>query len=279
MPDICVGGKALIPEGVASDIIRGVRHKSLAMQLLHRLPNMTSATQRQPVLASLPSADFVQGCGGMKMVTQVGWENKFLVAAEIATIIPLCDTLLQDASYDVWGEIRPLAEEAIGATFDQQVFGGGNPKAPPEWPKGIIPGAVAAGNVVTVGDNGNLALDLNAAMTDVEDEGYEVNGIAAKRMLKGRLRGLADALGNPIYTPLTDAMPGTLFGLPVHFAGPCVFGEGQDAEDTIAIVGDFNLGVYAVRTDITYEIFKSGVISDENGKVIFNLVQQDKQVA
>jgi hypothetical protein len=70
-------------------------------------------------------------------------------------------------------------------------------------------------------------------------------------------------------------MPGTLFGLPVHFAGPCVFGEGQDAEDTISIVGDFNLGVYAVRTDITYEIFKSGVISDEDGKVIFNLVQQD----
>ncbi len=261
----------LIPEPVSREIIDGVRQSSVAMRLMRRLPNMTAGTVRQPVLSLLPVADFVNGDAGMKITSNAAWDRLQLVAAEIATIIPIPQAVFDDADYNIWDQIRPLIVEAMGRVFDKQVFSGGNPKAPTEWPTAIIPGATAAGNVVAQGTGVDVAADLGAAMGMVEADSYDVTGIAAQRSLRGSLRNLRASSGAPIYAPLTDAMPDTIYGVPTYFVGAGTW----DATKAIAIVGEWENAVYSVRQDITYQIFDTGVISDDAGAIVYNLLQQD----
>ncbi len=261
------GAAALIPDPVTQEIMSGVRRASVAMQLMRRLPNMTSGTQRQPVLSMLPSADFVNGDAGMKITPSAQWDKKVMVAGEIATIVPIPQAVIDDASYDIWGEVRPLIVEAFGRVFDKQVFEGGNAKAPSEWPTGIVDYAGSDGKLVTAGTGVDIAADISSTMALLEESGYEVTGIAAQRKLKSMLRDLRDANNAPIFTPMTGDVPAGIYGTPTQFVGPGVW----TPTNALAVMGDWNLAVYSIR----HQIFDTGVISDDDGKVIYNLLQQD----
>lgn len=262
---------ALIPEPVVREIINGVRKQSVAMQLMRRLPNMTSGTQRQPVLSMLPIADFVNGDAGMKITTNMAWDKKVMVAGEIAAIVPIPQAVLDDAQYDIWGEVRPAVVEQIGRIFDRQVFSERNPKAPVEWPEPLIPATVAAGNVVAIGTGVDVAADASALLSVLEDTGYDVTGIAAQRSLRGKLRDLRDNNNNPIFQPIAGEQPATIYSVPTQFIAPGTW----DAALATAIAGEWGNAAYSIRQDMTFEIFDTGVISDEDGKVVMNLLQQD----
>ncbi|MBR1533716.1 MAG: phage major capsid protein [Ruminococcus sp.] len=261
----------LIPEAVSREIINGVRKQSVAMRLMRRLPNMTTSTARQPVLSLLPTADFVNGDAGMKVTTNAAWDKKIMTVGEIAAIIPVPQSVIDDADYDIWGEVRPLLEEAFGRVFDRQVFSERNAKAPTEWPDPIIPAAIAAGNTVQLGTGKDAAEDISNLYSVLEDGGYEVTALAAQRSLKGTLRNMRDDTGQPLYQQLTADQPGVLYSVPTDFVAPGTW----DKTQALAIAGEWNDAVYAVRQDMTFQIFDTGVISDEDGKVIYNLLQQD----
>ena len=265
------GAQVLIPEPVTQEIINGVRKSSVAMQLLRRLPNMTSGTQRQPVLSMLPSADFVNGDAGMKITSNAAWDKKQMVAGEIAVIVPIPQAVIDDAGYDIWGEVRPLVVEAFGRVFDKQVFEGGNTKAPVEWPTGIIPAATTASNIVTAGTSVDIAADISATMALLEENEYEVTGIAAQKRLKSMLRDLRNNNGDPIFTPMQGEVPAGIYGAPTQFVGKGIWTPAS----ALAVMGDWNLAVYSIRQDMTYQIFDTGVISDDDGKIVYNLLQQD----
>jgi HK97 family phage major capsid protein len=265
------GAAALIPDPVSREIISGVRKSSVAMQLMRKLPNMTSGTQKQPVLSMLPSADFVNGDAGMKITTSAQWDKKQMVAGEIATIVPIPQAVIDDSNYDIWGEVRPLIVEAFGRVFDKQVFDGGNAKAPAEWPTAIITAATTANNIVILGTGVDVAADLSGTMAVLEENGYEVTGIAAQRKLKSMLRDLRNTNGDPIFTPMTGDVPAGIYGTPTQFVGPGVW----TPANALAVLGDWNLAVYSIRQDITYQIFDTGVISDDDGRIVYNLLQQD----
>ena len=265
------GATALMPEPITREIISGVRRQSVAMQLMRRLPNMTSGTQRQPVLSMLPSADFVNGDAGMKITSNAAWDKKLLVAGEIATIVPIPQAVVDDADYDLWGEVRPLIEEAFGRVFDNQVFEGGNTKAPAEWPAGIIPTATTAGNIVTAGTGVDIAADVSAAMALLEENGYDITGIAAQKRLRSMLRDLRDTNNNPIFTPMQGEVPAGIYGSQTQFVGKGVW----TPANALAVLGDWSLSVFSVRQDMTYQVFDTGVISDNDGKIVYNLLQQD----
>jgi HK97 family phage major capsid protein len=265
------GASALIPEPITQEIISGVRRQSVAMQLMRRLPNMTSSTQRQPVLSMLPSADFVNGDAGMKITTSAQWDKKQMVVGEIAAIVPIPQAVIDDAAYDIWGEVRPLIVEAFGRVFDNQVFEGGNPKAPAEWPTGIVPTAAAVPNIVTVGTGVDIAGDISGTMAILEENGYEVTGIAAQRSLRSMLRDLRNTNGDPIFTPMTGDVPAGIYGTPAQFVGPGVW----TPANALAVMGDWTLAAYSIRQDISYQVFDTGVISDDAGAIVYNLLQQD----
>jgi HK97 family phage major capsid protein len=263
---------ALIPEEVAAPLLTGATEQSAALTLFRRVP-MSRAQSRIPVIAALPTAYFVNGDTGLKQTTEVNWTNKYLNAEEIAAIVPIPESVLDDTDYDVWGSIRPLLEEAIGRAMDAAVFFGVN--KPASWPTDIVAAAIAAGNVVARGTStqaqGGIAEDINLLMGEVEEDGYDVNGFVTARTFRRRLRGARATDGQKIL----DVSTSTLEGQPIRYAmgglWPVALGE-NEAE---MIAGDFAQGIVAVRQDVTYKILDQAVIQDNTGAIIYNLAQQD----
>lgn len=263
--------QSIIPEETIAGIMSGIRKSSVAMQLMRQLPNMSTATAKQAVLASLPYADFVNGDAGMKITTDVMWKDKILVVGEIAAIVPIPINVLEDAEYDIWAEVQPLLIEKFGRVFDNQVFNGGNPKAPAEWPEGLIPMATTAGNVITIGTGTDIAEDINQLFGKLEEDEYDVTAIAAQRSLQTKLRGLRDLNNQFIFSPPTGDQPGNIYSVPTEFVGRGTWNK----NNAVAIAGEWDNAVYSIRKDMTFELFDTGVISDDDGKVVFNLLQQD----
>jgi HK97 family phage major capsid protein len=266
--------EALIPEEVAREIIQGVPQYSAVMQLATKLPNMTAKQKRLPVLNSLPMAYFVNGDTGTKQTTKVDWKNKYLEAEEIAVIVPIPEAVLDDAEYDIWGQIRPRIEAAFGEVFDAAVLYGTN--KPSTWPDGIVTQAEQKGKVVTLGTGNDLYDDIMAeggVIDLVERSGFFVNGHVAAVSMRAKLRGLRDADGQPIFK--ATMQEGTRYQLdgermifPLNGA--------VDPTKSLMISGDWSQLVYAIRQDITYKILTEAVIQDPaTGEIVYNLAQQD----
>ena len=280
---------ALIPEGVAAEIIQGAVEQSAVLSLGRRLPDMPSGVTRQPVLSVLPSAYFVTGVPaggsgsgdvdkGLKQTTKAMWDSKYLNAEEIACIVPIPENVLDDASYDIWGEVRPRIVEAIGGVIDRAVFWGTD--APAAWPLDIYDAAVAAGNVCALADPFDAVMGVGGLISLVEEDGYFVTGHAAAISTRAVLRGLRSAIeGIPLFMTLNGGTSGgmqqptryTLDGQPMVFPRNGAF----DGALSDVITGDWTQLVYALRKDITYKILTEAVITDEFGQIVFNLPQQD----
>lgn len=264
------GADSLIPVQYAREIIQGLPEQSAVMQLGRRV-EMSSKVRSQPVLSALIEAGWVTGDTGLKPTSGMGWTAKQMVAEELAVIVPVPEAVLDDSNYDIFGEIRPRILEAFAAKIDEAILFGTD--KPASWTDpAVVPGAVAAGNAVALGTGDDVAADASEVMALVEDDGFDVNGFAARRRIRARLRNLRNADGTPIFSPsLTAGTPATLFGENLTYV------NNSSWDDTAAelIAGDFSQMVIGVRQDITYKILDQAVISDADGKVLLNLAQQD----
>lgn len=263
---------ALIPEDVVNEVIAGVESTSATLTRFRRV-TLSRAQQRMPVLSVLPTAYFVSGDTGLKQTTEVNWANKYLDVEELACIVPIPQNVLDDADFDIWGEVRPLLEAEIGRTLDAAVFFGTN--KPAAWPSAIVPAAVAAGNVVARGTNaaaaGGIAGDIGDLMATVEEDGFPVTGFVGNLSVKGRLRKGRNAQGDRY----AEIGPGgaSVEGLDVQYSMDGLWPTGLSAAELIA--GDFRQGIVGVRKDMSFDIFREGVIQDNTGVIIYNLLQQD----
>lgn len=261
---------ALVPEDVSESILTKATEQSAAMTLFRRV-RMSREQQRMPVLSALPVAYFVNGDTGLKQTTEANWANKYLDAEEIACIVPIPEAVLDDTSFDVWGTIQPLIEEAVGRTLDAAIFFGVN--KPSIWPKAIVNIADDAGSVVTRGTataaEGGVAEDINQLFSMVETDGMDVNGIVASKLYKGVLRGARDANG----VKLDEVSPTAIYSTSITYPMAGMWPTGANAVEMIA--GDFTQGILGVRQDITYKILDQAVIQDNTGAIIYNLAQQD----
>jgi HK97 family phage major capsid protein len=261
---------ALIPEDVADGIIQNVESESAALSLFRHV-RMSSNQQRMPVLAALPTAYWVDGDTGLKQTTDQAWANKYLFAEELAAIVPIPEAVLDDSSFDIWGEIRPRLAEAIGRALDAAIFFGIN--KPASWPSDIVAGATAASNTVTRGTatqaQGGIATDISNTMGAVEADGYDPTGFVTKRSMKAVLRNARDTTGQKLLDVGTSEME----GLPVRYLMDGLWAAGSGQEELVT--GDFTQGIIAVRRDITYKILDQAVIQDSAGDIVYNLAQQD----
>lgn len=270
----------LIPEPVTREIMQGAIAESAVLRMGRRLANMSSKTQTINVLDALPSAYFVNGeatdsgadTGAYKQTTKMAWDKKKLYAEEIAVIVPIPEAALDDADYDIWGEVKPRLTEAFGKVIDAAILFGTN--KPSTWRDGVVPAAIAAGNGVPVGTSAfDDIMGEDGLISKVELDGFTPNGVMAAIQMRGRLRGLKDTTGQPIFK--TDMQGSTRYGLDgmdMYFPTNGAF----DPNQAQMIVGDWSQLVYAIRQDMTFKIFTEGVIQDPSTKAItYNLMQND----
>ena len=268
------GAEALISEEVANEIIQGVAEQSTVLRMGRKLPNMSKKKYRMPVLDMLPVAYWVAGDSGFKQTSKMAWKNKYITAEELAVIIPIPEAVVDDADYDIWGEVRPRAVEALGKKIDGAVIFGVD--KPDTWRDGLVDGATDAGNVVTLGASGDLYDKIMAedgVIAKVEESGFFPSGHMADITMRAKLRGLKDSTGQPIFrTGMQGATSYSLDGSPIDFPRNGAF----DKTKALMITGDFSQLVYSIRQDVTYKLLTEATIVDPSTKeVIYALAQQD----
>jgi len=266
--------EALIQEQLIHTIQQDAPKQSIFMQLARKLPNMTSRQTRMPVLDMLPMAYWVNGDTGFKGTTQQAWDNVFLTAEELAVIVPIPEAVVDDASFDIMGEIQPRVMEAIGERVDSAVIFGVN--KPASWRADILTTARQAGNNVAPGaspDYFDLLLGEGGVIGKVEESGRMVTGAIASLSMRAKLRGIKDNDGRPIFkSDMQGSTQYALDGAPMYFPQNGSF----DQRRAQLIVGDFSQAVYAIRQDVTVKILDQGVIQDPDTKqIMYNLAQQD----
>jgi hypothetical protein len=276
----------LINEEVREEILQEVPQESAVLTLGRRLPDMPTSVAKMPVLSILPIAYPVNGANGLKQTTEVEWTHKHLTAEEIAVIVPIPKSYLDDSSYDVWGQVKPLIKQAAGKLIDSMVIYGTD--IFDSWETdlgaaGLVARALAASQTLVQSSYDDLYGAVLGEEEDgtaglfgmIEEDGYGVTGVIAALTMKRKFRGCRDADGNPIFksganignTFATGDLDGARVLYPLNGA--------VDSSQSLLIAGDFSKLVYAIRQDLSFDISDQGTIFDNAGKMIFSLFQQD----
>lgn len=276
---------ANIPEDFASEIFKAATKKSAAMQLFRRMPVATSQ-KRFPVMSALPVAYFVSPTDtGLKQTTDASWESKYIDIEEIAAIVPIPESVFEDLAsggFDLMGEIMPLLAEAIGRKLDAAIFFGTD--APTSWPDDLST-AIAAVHAARIANdpltgiigirgthspaNGGILSDLDIVLAGVEAMGYDPSAIVTDTSFKKYLRRARDTTGQKLFDSNTNEFEGA----PIGYTMDGLWPSGASAEELFYL--DRSKFILGLRKDITFTVHRDGVISDGNGAIVYNLMQQD----
>jgi len=273
---------ALIPQEVSNEILKNVAERNPVMRLARRLPNMSRAQRRMPVMSALATAYFVNGDTGLKQTSEVNWANKYINAEEVAVIVPIPEAVLDDSEFDIWGEIRPELENAFDVAVFQAVTYGTN--IPSSWTTnlgaaGLVAGATAASQVISLASYsdtfeailGETAAGVSGLLGLLEEDGYMATGHIAHTSMRRKLRNTRDANGQPIFLPSMQSR-----GQYDLDGAPCEFPmDGSVSSTYLLQSGQWNQLVYAIRQDISYKVLTEAVIQDGSGAIVYNLAQQD----
>lgn len=274
-----------VPDDLSQEIVQGATEQSVTMERFRRV-NVSKRQNRFPVLSALPTAYWVNGDTGLKQTTQMAWAQKTLTVEELAAIVPVPENVVDDADFDVWGEVRPRIQEAIARALDEAVWFGVN--APASFPTNVRAAATAAGNRVTAGAtaaNGGAYGDVDALLESLEDDGYDSEGFVFDRRFRGKLRRARSTSGERLDAGRLNANMTEFDGDPVDYfpAGiaPDAVADTDGAGPIVASNGvqgfavDYSQFVLGVRKDITMKVLDQAVIQDNTGAIIYNLAQQD----
>ena len=275
---------SLVPAETSAEILEHVPELNPIMRLARRLPNMSTNQKRLPIMSALATAYFVSGDTGLKQTSEVNWANRFIDAEELAVIVPIPEAVLDDASYDIWAQVRPEMERAISIAITAAVLYGVN--IPATWTvdmngaAGLVAGALAAGQVLNIAAYTDLyeailgedPAGVNGQFMAVEAQGYAVTGSIAHPSGRGALRNSRSTTGVPLFkTSVQDPTRYELDGTPIYFPT-----DGSMVAATCSsIAGQWDQLVYSMHQDITYKVLTEAVIQDAGGAIVYNLAQQD----
>lgn len=253
---------SLIPEQISNEIFKEAQKESKVLKMFRRLPNMTSDKTKLKVVDSLPVTYWVNEStnNGRKNTTNMAWKDVVLTAEELAVIVPIKDNVLNDSSIDIWEQVKPELVKAIAKKIDESILFGID--APTSFGNGIVPTIIS--KTKSVEETGHLYSDINEVMTKVEESGYEVTGLLGGVSLKGKFRMMTDTTGQPLNTTEIGSLERAF-----------VDNGAWDKDSATLIAGDFNQAVYAIRQDVTFDVFREGIIQNADGSIAYNLMQED----
>jgi hypothetical protein len=266
--------QALMPEEVSDAFLKGLQSESAVLSTFTRVP-VGRKQVRFPVLSALPVAYWVSGDTGLKQVSEVNWSNKYLNIEEIAVIVPVPESVLDDSEVPIWDQVRPLCEQAAGRVLDSAVYFGAN--APGTFPSAIALAAAAAGNTVQLGTNaaaaGGIVGDHSDLLALIEADGYDPTDAVAVRALRGLFRQARNTLGERYeevtVTKDTVEVDNVTYRFPMRGLWPAGAGRVE------ALLYDPSEFVVGVRQDVTWKLLDQAVIQDNTGAIVYNLAQQD----
>jgi HK97 family phage major capsid protein len=266
--DVC----GLIRTQVIPGILQQGEIPSTFTQLATKLPDMNSGKSYLNVADALPAAYWVSGDTGQKKTSKAAWDKVKIVPGELAVIIPISENVLDDTTdADLIAQITPQVRTAMGRAIDEAVFFGTN--RPQEWQSDLMTLARNAGNNVaysTSSDLYNVILGDGGLFSKVEQYGYDVSGVVSGTGMKGKLRGLRDSTGQPLFNPdMRTANQYLLAGVGMTF--PTNGSWDNSAAQMFA--GDFTKLVWALRKDVTVTIATEATIKTPD--VEYDLFQQD----
>lgn len=263
----------LVPLEYYPEIFKAASSESVVLANARRLRDMERYQMALTVTDALPMVYFTNGDTGFRDVTKAEWDGVIITAEELNAIVPIPENLVDDLDVPIWEEVTPMLSEAAGKAIDAAVILGTN--KPATWPAAILTEAASRQHVVTVPgsspDYYSLFLETGGVVDKVEQDGYFVSAHAAAISLRAKLRGVRDEVGQPIFMPnMQGAAQYMLDGAPMYFPR-----NGVINGNVLDIAGDWSQLVYSVRKDMTWDIFREGVISDPSTKlVVTNLMQQ-----
>ena len=266
-----------IPTEEVGELLKVMPEESVLLKRARRQP-MSTKTVKQTIMTTFPDAYWVDGDTGLKQTTKQSFSQPTMTAEELAVIAVVPDAVIDDSSLPIWATLRPYLAEAIGKKVDQAAIYGID--KPASWPLALVPGAIAAG-VITPGnlaatpaderkDAGQLVADLGLKMA--RDAGANLSGLIAQAGTGWELDRIRDADRRPIY----DGVAGALRGVPFDELKNGAWSSVGTGDTAVPLIGvDWSQVYVGIRQDITVKMLDQAVISDADGKVVFNLAQQD----
>jgi HK97 family phage major capsid protein len=270
----------LIPEQVSNEMLGKATEGSAVLAMFRRLP-VNGTSVRFPVLTALPIAYWVAGDTGLKQTTEMAWSNKYLTIEEIATIMPVPDNVMEDVSVNIWDEAQPLLVEAFARVLDSAVFFGAN--APASFPTNIVAAAAAAANFIDVGGSttaqGGFMGDLDKLIGKIEEDGYDITGYLSPVATRSKFRQTRDTTGRKVDENRVGGDLRSVDGVPIMYPmrGLWPVSGGAGVNGVALIGGDWSQFVVGVKSGIEYKLITEGVITDDQGNIVYNLPQQDMQ--
>lgn len=258
-----------IPDEISTEILKEAPQAS-ALLTHARKARMSTKKSTQPVLSVLPEAYWLSGDTALKQTTHAEWASLSMTAEELAVLVPIPNAVIDDTNIPIWDEIRPLLSEAIGKKVDEAAIWGVN--KPASWPVAIVPGASAAGNLVSYAPGDDLTQKVAELAGLVSEDGFAVNGFMTQPGFQWKLIGLRANDGHPIYDSGSQSLYGQAFDEVRN-------GSWQATTPATTLIAlDYQKFVVGIRQDITFDLFDQMVISDAAGVVVFNSAQQDSKV-
>ena len=266
-----------IPTEEVGELLKVMPEESVLLKRARRQP-MSTKTVKQTIMTTFPDAYWVDGDTGLKQTTKQSFSQPTMTAEELAVIAVVPDAVIDDSSLPIWATLRPFLAEAIGRKVDQAAIYGID--KPASWPLALVPGAIAAG-VITPGnlaatpaderkDAGQLVADLGLKMA--RSAGANLSGLIAQAGTGWELDRIRDADRRPIY----DGVAGALRGVPFDELKNGAWSDVGTGDTAVPLIGvDWSQVYIGIRQDITVKMLDQAVISDADGKVVFNLAQQD----
>jgi HK97 family phage major capsid protein len=270
----------LIPEEVSSEMLGKATEDSSVLQLFRPIP-VSGNSVRFPILSALPIAYWVVGDTGLKQTTEMSWANRYMTIEEIAVIMPVADNVMEDVQVDIWDEAQPLLVEAFARVLDSAVFFGVN--APASFPTNIIAAAAAAGNYVDFGasaaNQGGFMGDLDNLIGKIEEDGYDITGYLSPISTRSKFRKTRDTTGRKLDENRVGGDLRSVDGVPISYPmrGLWPVSGGAGVNGVALIGGDWTNFLVGVKSGIEYKLITEGVITDEDGNIVYNLPQQDMQ--
>jgi Phage capsid family len=253
-----------VPVSIAREVLASVGDRLSAVMKLARVINMPSGLESVPVVSVAPTAAFVTPMyGGRKPRSSIEWTATKLVPEELAVTLAIPNAFLSDAGFPVWDSVRDEIARAIAKTFDDAALLGTG--APASFPTG---GLVGPANADAVAGAADPAAAIDMAFGNIEGKGMEVSGVLGGPALNGVMRR-----GSAAMVGAWEAPPSAFYGVP--YATSTSFTAGAGPAYRLALVGDWQYVVVAIREDIRFDLSTEGVLTDAGGAIQVNAFQDD----